>query len=90
MPTLQEIKDYLGIDGDYNDPLISSLLNAARELVEGILRYQIAKINPVPSLVTEAIKFTVAFLYSGRETADIKALEKTLRTMLNHYRQVGF
>ena len=90
MPTLQEVKDYLGIEGGHNDPLLNSLMNASRQIVEGVLRYQIEKVNPIPTLIIEAIKFTTAFLYSGRETADVKALEKTLRIMLQSLRQEAF
>ena len=90
MPTLQEVKDYLGVSDNFNDPLLNSLMNASRIIVEGVLRYQIEKVNPVPTLITEAIKFTTAFLYSGRETADVGALEKTLRTMLMSVRQEAF
>ena len=90
MPTLQEIKDYLGVDGGHSDPLLLSQLEAARELVESILRYQIAMLNPVPSLVKEAIKFAVAFLYSAREQADMGVLEKALRSLLSSLRREAF
>ena len=90
MPTLREIKDYLGIDGDYSDPLLNSLLEAAREMAEGVLRYQIALLNPVPSLVKEALKFAVAYLYSNREQGDMGQLERTLRTLLSSLRKEAF
>ena len=90
MPTLQEVKDYLGVDGEFSDSLIQTQIEAARELVEGILRYQIAKVNPVPSLIKEAIKFAVAFLFSNREDADIASLTRTLRTMLSSLRKEAF
>jgi len=90
MPTLQEIKDYLGVDGGHNDLLITSMMEAAQELVEGILRFQIAKIQPTPKLVTEAIKLATACLFVGRENADVQALEKTLRTMLGSIRKKEF
>lgn len=90
MPTLQEIKDYLGVDGGHNDPLLLSMMDASRELVEGILRYQIATLNPMPPLVKEAIKLSTACFFVGREGADIQALEKTLRTMLSGLRKKAF
>jgi len=90
MPTLQEIKDYLGVEGGHSDPLLNSLSEAARELVEGTLRYKIAKINPVPALVNEALKFTVAYLFSNREQADIPLLERMLRSMLSSLRKEAF
>ena len=90
MVSIQEIKDYLGIDGSHSDSLLSSMLTASRELIEGILRFPIGKIEPLPALVTEALKFTVAYLYTGREQADIQTLEKTLRTMLQSLRAKSF
>ena len=90
MPTLQEVKDYLGVDGVHSDPNLLSMLEAARELVESILRYQIAKVSPVPNLIKEAIKFAVAFIFSNREGADIASLTRTLRTMLNSLRREAF
>ena len=90
MPTLQEIKDYLGVDGEYSDPLLNSLLEMAREMVENILRYQIALLNPTPHIVKEAVKFTVAYMFSNREQGDIGQLEKTLRTLLSSLRDEKF
>ncbi|MCL2555454.1 MAG: head-tail connector protein [Firmicutes bacterium] len=90
MPTLQEIKDYLGVDGGHNDPLLLSQIETARELVESVLRFQIAKIQPLPHLVKEAIKFAVAYIFTHREQADLSFLDKSLRTMLNSLRREVF
>jgi len=90
MPTLQELKDYLGIDGGHNDSLLLSQLGAAREIIEGILRYQIAMLNPLPHLVKEALKFAVAFLYANREQADMGLLERMLQSMLQSLRKEAF
>ena len=90
MPTLQELKDYLGVEGGHSDPLLNSLSEAARELIESILRYQIALLNPVPQLVKEAHKFTVAYLFSNREQADMQLLERMLRSMLSSLRKEAF
>ena len=90
MPTLQEIKDYLGIDGGHSDPLILSQLQAARELVDSILRYQIALLSPTPSIVNEAIKFAVGYMFTHRESGDFKQLEYTLKSMLASLRKEAF
>jgi len=90
MPTLQELKDYLGVDGEFNDSLIHSLSESARELVEGVLRYKIAKINPVPASVKNAIMFACAYMFSSREQADMKVLEQMLRSMLSSLRKEAF
>jgi len=90
MPTLQEVKDYLGVDGGHSDPLLLSQLEAARELVESILRYQIAKINPVSATVKNAVMFATAYMFTGREQADAKVLEQMLRSMLSSLRREVF
>jgi len=90
MPTLQEVKDYLGVDGGHNDPLLLSQIETARELIESVLRFKIAKLNPLPHLVKEAIKFCVAYMFTHRETADMAFLDKALRTMLQSLRREVF
>ena len=90
MPTLQEVKDYLGVDGGHSDPLLLSQLEAGREMVEAILRYQIAKINPVPATVKQAVMFAVAYMFTGREQADMRVLEQMLRNMLSSLRREAF
>ena len=90
MPTLQEVKDYLGVDGGHSDPLLLSQLEAGREMVESILRYQIAKINPVPATVKQAILFATAYQFTGREQADMKILNNMLRNMLSSLRREAF
>jgi len=90
MPTLQEVKDYLGVDGVHSDPILLSMLEAAREMVEAVLRFQIAKINPVPELVKQAILYAASQLFSNREGTDIDALNSTLRAMLASLRKEAF
>ena len=90
MPTIEELKTYLGIDGSHLDSLLADFLNTAKELVEKVLRYQIAVINPTPSLVKEALKYSVSFLYTNREQANIAELERTLATLLDSLRRREF
>ena len=37
MPTIEEIKIYLGIDGSHNDSLIDDFFISAKEIVEKVL-----------------------------------------------------
>ena len=90
MPTIQELKDYLGIDGSQSDSLLADFLKTAQDMVETVLRFPIAKLGELPGAVKEALKYSVAFLYSNRENADIRQLEKTLATLLSGHRRKEF
>ena len=89
MPTIEEIKIYLGIDGSYNDSLIDDFLKTAKEIVEKVLRYEIENLEPMPVVIKEAVKYAVGYLYSNRETADFLMLEKTIAIILSHLRKEG-
>jgi hypothetical protein len=65
-------------------------LHTAKELVEKVLRNPIEKFNPTPALIKEALKYAVAFLYSGRESANIAQLEQMLSSMLGSLRRGVF
>ena len=51
MITLQEAKEFLRVDGDDEENLIASLIVAARELTEDVLRRPLAEIEPLPETV---------------------------------------
>ena len=89
MPTIEEIKIYLGIDGSHNDSLIDDFLKTAKEIVEKVLRYEIENLEPMPVVIIEAVKYAVGYLYSNRETADFLMLEKTIAIILSHLRKEG-
>jgi len=90
MPTIEELKIYLGVDGGHLDSLLADFLNTAKELVEKVLRYQIAMLNPIPGVIKEGLKYSVAFLYTNRETANIAELERTLAILLDSLRRKEF
>ena len=90
MPTIAELKTYLGIDGSHQDSLLADFLNTAKEIVEKILRYQIGVLNPIPASVKDALKHAVGYLYSNRENTDYRQLEKWLVTLLEPLRKKEF
>ena len=90
MPTIDELKIYLGIDGGHLDPLLADFLRTAEDMVEKILRYPIGKLNPLPSIVKEALKYCVGVLYANRENADLIQLERTLVVLLSALRKKEF
>ena len=90
MPSIEELKMYLGIDGSHNDSLLADFLNTARDIVEKLLRYQIAVLNPIPASVKDALKHAVGYLYANRENADIPQLEKWLVALIEPLRKKEF
>jgi len=90
MPTIEELKIYIGIDGSHLDSLLADFLNTAKELVEKVLRAPVETYNPTPATIKEALKYAVAFLYTGRESANIAQLEQMLASMLGAIRKQVF
>ena len=90
MPSIAELKIYLGIDGNLLDSLLADFLNTATDIVEKILRYPIAKLTPIPGSVKDALKHAVGHLYAHRENADIPQLEKMLVALLEPLRKKEF
>ena len=90
MPTIEDLKTYLGIDGGHLDPLLADFLETAKALVEKVLRYQLGILNPLPPLVREALKYSVGYLYNNRDAANLPELERTLATLLHSLRREGF
>ena len=60
MPTLEEVKLYLRIDSDDEDSLITSLMETAKEMVEGILRKNLTEFSPIPETIKQAIMYAIS------------------------------
>ena len=96
MLTLQETKDFLRLDGDDEDALVSSLILTAKELIEEVLRRKLTEFKEVPETVHQAMLIVVATLYEERQVAkdksgvDIKETLDLVRRMLFAYRREVF
>ena len=96
MLTLQETKDFLRLDGDDEDALVSSLIVTAKELTEGVLRRKLTEFKEVPETVHQAMLIVVATIYEERQVAkdksgvDIKETLDLVRRMLFAYRREVF
>ena len=96
MLTLQETKDFLRLDGDDEDALVSSLIVTAKELTEGVLRRKLTEFKEVPETVHQAMLIVVATLYEERQVAkdksgvDIMETLVLVRRMLFAYRREAF
>lgn len=96
MITLQEAKEFLRVDGDDEENLIASLIVAARELTEDVLRRPLAEIELLPETVRQAMLIVVATLYEERQISkdktgiDISETLDLVRRMLFAYRKERF
>lgn len=96
MLTLQETKEFLRLDGDDEDALVSSLIVTAKELIEETLRYKLSEFEEIPETVHQAMLIVVGTLYEERQIAkdksgvDIKETLDLVRRMLFAYRREAF
>ena len=80
--TLEETKEYLRIDGDYDDGLISGLIATAQGIILAILRKEEQDLAGDEPQLKTAVFYAVSYLYEHREEADHKGLVLTLRALL--------
>ena len=90
MPSIEEMKLYLGIDGDWLDSLIADLINQAQEIIEKVLRYPLSEFDLLPQTIKETAKFIVSAYYTNRERTNARELENTVSLMLSEYRKKVF
>ena len=90
MPTIEEIKLYLGIDGGWLDPLLADLLKLAQGIIEKVLRYPISELQEVPATIKETAKFIVSAYYNNRENTNAREIENSVALLLSEYRRKGF
>ena len=95
--TLQETKEFLRVDGDDEDALISSLIVTAEVLTEEVLRRRLTDFQEVPEPVHQAALILTATLFEERQVSkDNKSgvsIQETLdlvRRMLFAYRKEAF
>ena len=82
MVTLQEVKQYLRIDFEDDDPLLLSLIFTAKQLVMDVGKMDETQLAENEDVVRTAMLYTVSYLYENRNTADFSKLTLTLRAML--------
>ena len=82
MVTLAEAKNYLRVDGDEDNRLISELLLTAKKLCMDVGRMSEDKFERNEDTTRTAVLFTVSYLYENRNTADFHKLTLTLRSIL--------
>lgn len=96
MITLKETKDYLRIDSDIEDVLITSLIITTETLIEDVLRRKLTDFKVIPEPIHQAELILVATLYEERQISKEKtglSIDETLdfiRKMLFSYRKEAF
>ena len=96
MLNLQETKEFLRVDGDDEDTLISSLIITAKALVEEVIRSKLEDFSEVPEPIKQAMLIVVSTLYEERQISkdksgvDIGETLDLVRKMLFAYRRAQF
>lgn len=82
MITLQEAKNYLRVDHSEDDKLIQELLLTAKKLCMDVGRMNEEELAQNEDTVRTAMLFALGYLYENRNTADMKKLTLSLRSIL--------
>lgn len=90
MITLNEAKNYLRVDFDDDDALITDLMTSAAAIVANVARAEDASELETMDNASVAVLYTLAYLYEHREEADHHELMLTLRCLLFGERKAGF
>ena len=87
---LAAVKQYLRIDGDDEDDLITSFAETAEQICTALLRVRDLSEVEDQAIVRVAILYAVSYLYEHREEADTRGLALTLRSLLFGVRKEVF
>lgn len=90
MPTIEEMKLYLGIDGDWLNPLLADFIKLAQGIIEKVLRYPLSELETIPPTIKDTAKFIVSAYYNDREKTNARELENTVALLLSEYRRKEF
>lgn len=90
MLSLEEVKQYLKVDQDEEDAIITELILSAERMVADVLRSDTDSLVENQSVTKIAILYATAYLYEHREEADYHGLLLSLRAMLFGVREVQF
>lgn len=88
--TLEEMKQYLRVDYEDDDQLITSFITTAEQLCRDVLRMDEEDDFSNDEKVKTAVMYTVAYFYEHREEADHHDLILTLRSLLFGSRKEAF
>ena len=88
---LAEVKNYLRVDTDEEDGLVTRLSQSAEKLCMDVARIEDAEeFAALGDTAKTAVLYATSYLYEHREEADHHALTLTLRSLLFGVRKEGF
>jgi len=87
--TLEEMKNYLRVDFEDDDALLSGIIAQSQQLCVDIARLSEEEFEKQP-VSKIAVMYAVAYLYEHREEADHHELTLSLRSLLCGVREPGF
>ena len=88
--TVKEMKNYLRVDHEDDDRLLSDLIEQGQQLCMDVARIEDEDGFEEITGARIAVMYAVAYLYEHREEADHKALTLGLRALLFGVREPGF
>lgn len=88
--TIEEMKNYLRVDFNDDDALITNFIAASEQICMDIIRTDKAEDLEKEVNTRIAILYAVAYLYEHREDANHNELMLTLRSLLFGSRREGF
>ena len=92
MISLEQLKNYLGIDGGDCDAILSGFLRSAKHIVEKVLRKDLNEMESKPEIINTAIQYICWQMYFHRNAGDLnmREIERTVALMLSDLREAGF
>lgn len=88
--TLSETKQYLRVDTDSEDELITNIIKTAESICRDVARLDETAFEEQSVVTRLAVLYAAAYLYEHREEANHNQLAITLRAMLFGVRKEGF
>ena len=88
--TLDEMKNYLRVDFDDDDTLLSGIITQSESICMDVARITDQAEFEEQPVAKIAVMYAVAYLYEHREDTDHKALTLGLRALLFGIRTPGF
>ena len=88
--TVKEMKDYLRVDHEDDDRLLSDLIEEGQQICMDVARIADEDVFEEQVGARVAVMYAVAYLYEHREEADHKAPTLGLRALLFGVREPGF
>ena len=88
--TLEEMKNYLRVDFDDDDALLSGIIVQSQQICMDVARISDLAVFEAEPVSKIAVMYAVAYLYEHKEEADHHQLTVGLRSLLFGVREPGF